>query len=180
MERTLLDQDGSNCAAPFIKPCLHCCTARIGIRVGPQVKSRVCRKEHSLKQLIDIGALLRGNINKHSIATVLFRYESVLSELSADFIRIGALNVDLIDCYHNRHMRCLRMVDSFHCLRHHTVIGCYHEDRNICEFRTAGTHGGKRFMARGIKESDAAVYIIELNMYLICTNALRDAASLVA
>ena len=77
-------------------------------------------------------------------------------------------------------MCCLRMVDSFHCLRHHTVIGCYHEDCNICEFRTAGTHGGKRFMARGIKESDAAVYIIELNMYLICTNALRDAASLMA
>ncbi len=77
-------------------------------------------------------------------------------------------------------MCCLRMA-GFHCLRHHTVIGRYHKDRNICEFRTAGTCMAVNASWPGVSvESDAAVYIIELNMYLICANALRDAASLMA
>ena len=52
------------------------------------------------------------------------------------------------------------------------VIGCDNQDRDISDLGAAGTHGGERFMAWRIEESNLAT----LQLYVIGTDMLGDAA----
>ena len=63
------------------------------------------------------------------------------------------------------------MVDRFDGLRHDAVIGSNHDDRDIRDTGTSGSHGCERLMARGIQERD--LFIIDLD--LVSTDMLGDA-----
>jgi pimeloyl-ACP methyl ester carboxylesterase len=48
------------------------------------------------------------------------------------------------------------MRDRLARLRHHSVIGCDDEDRNVRDLRTTGTHGGERLVPWSVEEGDPA------------------------
>ena len=66
------------------------------------------------------------------------------------------------------------MVDGLDGLGHDAVVGSNHQNCNIGHVGTAGAHGGECLVARGIQEGDEAV----VDLDLICTDGLRDAAGL--
>ena len=61
------------------------------------------------------------------------------------------------------------MIDRFLRLRHHVIIGCHNNDRDIRYFRTTGTHSGKRLMTRSIQERNTASVF---QLYVVSTDVL--------
>ena len=66
------------------------------------------------------------------------------------------------------------VADRLDRLRHHTVVGRDHEDRDVGDLRAARPHGGERLVARRVDERDATIAAIDL----VRADALRDAAGL--
>ena len=64
------------------------------------------------------------------------------------------------------------MGNRFDGLRHHAVVGGHHQNHNIGGFGTACTHGGKRFVTRGVEEGNHAAR----GFYVVGTDVLGDAA----
>ncbi len=91
---------------------------------------------------------------------------------------VRARLINLVDGHHDRHVGRLSVVDGFHGLRHHAVIGRDHKDRNVGEFGATGTHGGEGFVAWGIEERDLTRFAFEIDGHLVCTDTLGNAAGL--
>ena len=72
------------------------------------------------------------------------------------------------------------MVDRLDGLRHHAVVRRHDQDGQVGGLRTAGTHGGKRLVARGIQERDLARLVFEGDLGLVRADALGNAAGLAA
>ena len=64
------------------------------------------------------------------------------------------------------------MRNSFERLGHHAVVSRYHQNDDVSRLSTAGAHGRKGFMPRGIQERDDAAR----RFHMIRTDVLRDAA----
>ena len=60
----------------------------------------------------------------------------------------------------------------FERLRHDAVIGADHQNDDVGHLGAAGTHTGKRFVARRIDEDD----LLAVVRHLRCADMLRDAA----
>ena len=146
--------------------------------VGPQIQCRVGGQQHSLLQRLDIDAVLGGDINEHGVAAEVLGHQTVFGQLRPDPLGIGAFLIDLVDRHHDWHISGLRMVDGLHRLRHHTVVGGYHQDRDIGGLRTAGTHGGERLVARGVDEGDQSFVAVVGDGNLIGTDVLSNATGL--
>ncbi len=67
------------------------------------------------------------------------------------------------------------MVERLNRLRHDAVICCDHEDRDVGDLRTTGTHGGERLVTGGVDEGDGAVDALVLGVDLVRTDVLGDA-----
>ena len=71
------------------------------------------------------------------------------------------------------------MIDRFQCLRHHTVVSGDHQNYQVGNLGSTGTHCSKRFVARGIQERyhpARSVHVIGANMLGDATRfAARDA-----
>ena len=148
------------------------------VRVGPQVQRGVGGEQDRLEQLVDVDALLGRDVDEHGVAAVLLGDQAVLGELLADLGRVGALLVDLVDRDHDRHVGRLGVVERLDRLRHHAVVGRDHQDRDVGDLRTTGTHGGERLVTRGVDEGDRAVVAVVLDVDLVGTDVLGDAAGL--
>ena len=176
VEGTGLHQHGSHGATALVKSGFDGGATGVHIRVGAQVELGVGGEQHRFEQLVDVGALLRGDVDEHGVAAVFFRNQTVFGKLAADLVRVGARLIDLVDGHHDRHMRGLGVVDGFHGLRHDAVVGGDHEDRDVGEFGATGTHCGEGFVARGIEERDLARLALKVDGHLVCADALGDAA----
>ena len=95
-----------------------------------------------------------GDVDEHRLAAVLLGHEVVLGELLADLVGVGPLLVDLVDRDDDRHVGRLGVVQRLDRLRHHAVVGRDHEDRDVGDLGTTGTHGGERLVTRGVDEGD--------------------------
>lgn len=92
-----LNEHGCHGTATLVESGFHCGTASVHIRVGTQIKFGVRGQQHGFQQLVDIGALLGGNVDEHGVATVLFRNEAVLGELATDLVWVRARLINLVD-----------------------------------------------------------------------------------
>ena len=70
------------------------------------------------------------------------------------------------------------MIDCLYGLGHNTVVGRDHQDGDVGGLSTTGTHGGERLVTRGIQEGHQAVLAIQVNLHLVGTDVLGDAAGL--
>ena len=69
------------------------------------------------------------------------------------------------------------MVDGLNRLWHDAVIGGDNQDGQVGGLRTAGTHGGKGLVTRGIQEGNGAL-AIHVNRGLVSTDSLGNTAGL--
>ena len=58
---------------------------------------------------------------------------------------------------------------------HHAVVGSHDDDTEVGDLSATGTHGSKRFVARGVEECDVASVG---QFHIICTDMLCDATGL--
>ena len=93
-------------------------------------------------------------------------------------LRVGALLVDLVDRDHDRHVGRLGVVERLDGLRHHAVVGRDHQDHDVGDLGTTGTHGGERLVTRGVDEGDLALLAVVLGRDLVGADVLGDAAGL--
>jgi hypothetical protein len=149
-------------------------------RVGPQVKGRVGGEQDCLEQLVDVLTLLGRDVDEHRVAAVLLCHEVVLGQLLADLARVGALDVDLVDRDDDRHVGGLGVVERLDGLRHDAVVGRDHEDRDVGDLGTTGTHGREGLVTRGVDEGDRPVDALVLLVDLVGADVLGDAAGLAA
>ncbi len=72
-----------------------------------------------------------------------------------DAVRVGAFEVDLIDCHDDGDARRLGVVYRLGRLRHDTVVRSDHQYGNVRDFGAAGAHRRERFVARRVEEREA-------------------------
>ena len=87
-------------------------TARRSVGHRAQVERGVRRQQDRLEQLLDVGALLGGDVDEDGLAAVLLGHQVVLGELLADLRRVGALDVDLVDRDDDRYVGSLGVVSA--------------------------------------------------------------------
>ena len=179
MERAALDQHGRDCAAALVQVRFDGDAARVGVRVGLEGQRRIGGQQDGLEQLADALTLLGGDVHEHDVAAVLFRDQAVLGELGADLLRVRRVLIDLVDRDDDRNAGGLRVVDGLNRLGHDAVIGCDHEDRDVGDLGTTGTHGCEGLVTGGVDEGDrAGGAVLSLDRDLVGTDVLGDAAVL--
>src|SRR6476620_1351161 len=154
--------------------------ASVAVGVGAQVERRVGREQDGLEEAVDVLAGLRGDVDEHGVAAVLLGHEVVLGQLLAHLRGVGALEGDLVDRDHDRHIRRLGVVERLDGLRHHAVVSGDDEDRDVGDLGTTGTHGGERLVARGVDEGDRAVDALVHLVDLVVSFVVAAATGLTA
>ena len=81
-ERTGLDKSRDKGAAARVQLGLDRNAACRLVRVGGQLESSVCREEDSFEEIVNIEALLGGNVDEHRVAAVILGNQTVLGELT--------------------------------------------------------------------------------------------------
>src|SRR3954447_3343156 len=178
LQHTALDQHGGHRTAATVEVGLDGHTLSVDVLRSPEVEGGVRGEQDRLEQLRDVLPTPRGDVDEHRGAAVLLGDEAVLGELATDLGRVRAFLVDLVDRDHDRHVRRLGVVQRLDGLRLHAVVGSDHEDRNVGDLRTTGTHGGERLVARGVDEGHRTLVALVLDVHLVGTDRLRDAAGL--
>ena len=74
-----------------------------------------------------------------------------------DLVGIRARLIHFIDSDDYRYSGSLRVVDSFYCLRHNTVVRGHNEDSNIRCLRASRSHCCERLVTRCVEEGDRLV-----------------------
>ena len=177
-QRATLHNDGRHGTTTTIQVGFDSHTLSIHVRVSPQIQRSIGGQQDGLQQPIHIDVLLSRNIDKHGVTTIFFWHQTILGQLATDLLRGRAGLINLIDRNHDRHVGSLGMVDGFHGLRHHTIVGGNHQHRNVGGFCTTSTHGGKCLVTRGIQESNLTFCVVNVHLHLICANTLSDATGL--
>src|SRR6478735_8638415 len=177
-EGSALDEDRRHRTTTTVQVCLDHEALGVLVGVGPQVERGVGRQHDCLEQLVEVELRLRGDVDEHGVAAVLLGDQAVLGQLTAHLGRVGLGLVDLVDRDHDRHSGGLGVVERLDRLRHHTVVGRDHEDRDVGRLRAAGTHGGERLVTRGVDEGDPSLVVVDVRGDLVGTDVLGDATGL--
>src|SRR5699024_8679480 len=88
--------------------------------------------------------------------------------------RVGTFFIHLVNGDHDWHFRRFCVVESLYRLWHNAIIGSHDQHSNVCDFGTTGTHGGKRFVTRGINERKCTVFAFMLYLDLVGTDVLGN------
>ena len=173
VQRTFFDEGGDDGTAARVQVRLEHVRLRRLVRVGDEVLGDlgVRDEQQRIEQLLDADPGGRGDVEHDRLAAPLLRHELLLGELLAHAGRVGVLAVGLRHRDDDRHIGRTCVRDRFHRLRHHTVVGRDHEDRDVGDLRAARTHRGERFVARRVDERDATIAAIDL----VRADRLRDA-----
>ena len=109
------------------------------------------------------------------LAAPLLNEDVHIGQLLTDLVGIGVGLVNLGDGEHHRDTGGLGMVDSLNRLRHHRVVSGDHDDTQVGNLGTAGTHGGEGLVTGRIQEGNLAAVG---QAHLVSTDMLGDTASL--
>ena len=137
-------------------------------------------EQDALEQAVDVRFGARRDVDEQGVAAVLLGHQPVVGELPADLVRVRVLLVDLVHRDDDRDVGRLGVVERLDGLRHHAVIGRHDQHDDVGGRRTAGPHGGERLVTRGVDEGDRPVLAVVLDVDLVGTDVLGDAAGLVA
>ena len=131
-------------------------------------------EEDHLDQLVKADPCLRRDRNERHVAAILLDDDAGLGQLRLDSFCVGVGLVDLVEGDDDRHLGGLRMADRLQGLGHHPVVRRDDHDRDIGDFRAAGSHRGERLVARGVEEDDTLAVVGDL----AGPDPLGDAATL--
>ena len=150
-------------------------TIRGALRVRPELED-FGLEDDGLEQLVEIGALDRGDVDGQHVAAELLDHQLVLQQLVAHARGIGVGPIHLVHRDDNRHLGGPCVVDGLDGLRHHPVIRGDHQDHDVGDVGAPGAHRGKRRMSRGVDEGD--LLVAGGKGHLIGAYVLRDPAGL--
>jgi len=119
--------------------------------------------------------LLGRNILRLVLTAPILHQEIHLGQCFLDFFRIGTGFIHLVDGEDNGNISSRGMVDGLNGLRHHVVVCGHNDDGDVGNTGSTGTHGGKRFMTRGIEKGYLAT---TRHLDVIGANVLGDTTSL--
>ncbi len=178
VQRSILYQHGGYRTAPAVQLGLQhaACSGTLGN--GLQVLQVGDQADH-FQQQVEIGLLLGGDVDKDRRAAPIFRQQSAIGQLLLDPIGQRARLVDLVYGDDDRDLGGVGVIDGLQGLRHHAVIGGHHQHYNVGDLRSAGTHAGEGFVARGIEEDDLAAVGGRAgvgDLHLVSADVLSDAA----
>ena len=147
----------------------------VGLRIGLELEDVGLQQQH-LEQLVEAGALLRGDVDEDRRPAPLLGLQPERRELGAHALGVGVGAVDLVDRDDDRHLGGLGVVDRLDGLRHDAVVGRDDQHHDVGDAAGAGAHGGERLVARGVQERDGAAVVADDR--LVRADVLRDAAGL--
>ena len=173
MQRAALHQHGRDRPAAAVELRLDDDALRRAVGIGLQVEHLRLQQDR-FQQLVEVGVLQRRDLDLERVAAHRFHHDLVAQQLGPDAARIGALLVDLVDRDDDRHAGGAGVIDRFHRLRHHAVVGGDDQDRDVGRLRAAGAHGGEGLVARRVDEGDLLAVLLDL----IGADMLGDAAGL--
>ena len=173
-EGSRLDEHGCHSATAFVEASLDGNTAGSLVRVGAQVETSICGEQNGIKKSIDVQTGESRDVDEHDVSSVLLSDQTKFGELLTNLGRVGVGLVDLVDSNNDGHASGLGVVQSLDGLRHDAVVGRDNENRDVGGLGTTGTHGGKRFVARGVNEGDGAFDAFVHGVNLVRTDVLRD------
>jgi hypothetical protein len=173
LERAALDQDRGDGATSLVEVGLDHATAGVLVRVRLQLE-QVGLQEHDLEQLVQADPGLGGHLDHRHVTTEVLGDDVVLGQLRLHPVRVGGVEVDLVDRDDHRDAGRLDVGDGLLGLGHHAVVGGDHQDGDVGHLGTTGTHGGERLVTRGVDEGDPPVVLGDL----VRTDVLGDAARL--
>ena len=153
MQRAVLNEHGGDGAAPAIEFRFQHDAAGGALGRGFEFLEIGDEADH-FHQQVEVGFLLRRNVDEDSRTAPVFRHQAAIGELLLHAIGHGFRLVDLVDGDDDRNFGGVGVIDGFERLRHDTVVGCNDEDNDVGGLRSAGTHAGKRFVTGRIEEHD--------------------------
>ncbi len=95
-----------------------------------------------------------GDFHVDHVAAQGFDLDLVLQQLGAHALRLGVRFVDLVDGDDDRHLRRLGVMNGFHRLRHHAVVGGDHQHHDVGDLGAARAHGGEGGVTGRVDEGD--------------------------
>ena len=88
-------------------------------------------------QQVQVGFLLRRNVDEHRLAAPLFRHQPAIGKLFFHAVGHGIRLIDLVDGDDDRNFGGVRVIDGLDRLRHDAVIGGHDQHHNVGRFRAA-------------------------------------------
>ena len=159
LQATAMDEERDHGPAARVEPRLDHEPGGVRVRVGAQLLD-LRQRDERLEQVVEVLLRLGGDVDELGVAAPVGRGESLLGELAANAVRVGALLVDLVHGHHHRHLGGLGVVDRLDGLRHHAVVGGHDDHGDVRDLRAAGAHGGEGLVARGVEEGDRVVAVV--------------------
>ena len=161
LERTGLDQNRRDRTTPLLEAGFDHRTA--GRHVDRRLElGHFGLEQNGVQQIVDTFTGMRGHRHDHGVAAPIFRNDVFGRQAAFHLVDIRGLYVHLGDRDHHRHARGARVLNRFLRLRHHTVIRSHDKNRDIGDFGAAGTHAGKRCVARRIDEGNRALVVLHV------------------
>ena len=174
LQGTISNQYGRNITTTLVERRLDDGTSSTTVRVSLQVE-HICLQEHLVKQVMYTDTLLGTDFLTLILTTPFLNEEVHIRQVLTDAIRVGTRLIYLVDSEYHWHTSSLGMSDCLLGSRHHRVIGSDDDDGNIGSLGTTGTHGGKCFVTRSIKEGYLAT---TLQGHTVSTDVLGDTTRL--
>ena len=123
------------------------------VRIGLEVENFGLQPDH-FQQLVDVGLLGGGDFDVHHLAAHGFDLDLVLQQIGAHALRLGVGLVDLVDGDDDRNLGRLGVIDRFHRLRHHAVVGGDHQHDDVGDLGAARAHRREGGVAGRVDEGD--------------------------
>ena len=173
LQGTVLHQQSGHRATALVQTGLDDGTVGSAVGVGLQL-AHLGGQGHHVQQVVDTHAGLGRDGADNGLAAPLLRHQLILGQLLHDTVGVSGGLIHLIDGNNDGNLSGLSVVDGLDGLGHDAVVGSHHQNGNVGDHGTAGTHGCKGLVTRGIQEGNG----VSTHLDLICTDMLGDAASL--
>ncbi len=171
LQRAFLNQDRGQGAAVGINVGLDHGAKGVTRGVGAQFQ-HVRLKRDILEQVIDTTPRNGGNGHHDGVAAVFLGNQLVAHEILLHTVGVSPLDVGLVEGDKNGDARCLGVVDRLHRLGHDAVIRRHHQNHQVGDGGSAGTHFRESFVARSVQKDDVAL----LRLHVVGADMLGDTA----
>ena len=169
-----MNQQGGYIPTAFVQRCFNNGSFGHSLGIGFEVQQFRFQQDF-VQQFLNIQTGFCGDVLGLDFSAPIFHQQVHAGQLFFDLFGIRFCPVHLVDGKHNGDTGCLRVADGFLGLGHDRVVRRHNNNGNVGHLGTAGTHGGKRFVARCIQEGDL---LTSGQLHTVSTNVLRDAPGL--
>ncbi len=146
-----------------------------GRRLGIRLELEDVRDQHDgLQEPVEVLSRLGRHVDELELAPPFGRNDPLIGELLADSLGVRLWLVDLVHRHDDRNLGRPGVVQRLDGLRHHAVVRRYHQDDDVGDLGSPGTHGGESLVTGCVDEGDLPAIVMDL----VRPDVLGDAAEL--